>query len=155
MRQDNQTLNGAFGEFVIDLSCGLKRGLLIPRLRFSFLSSVSLVKAEPRNCTKQEESDCISIFQLFLGFGCGLMLHLLLLLPLIGIMRQWCFCLVWESLYNLRFLFNCAATGLVPNVDYCHNAKMHSCGNAVCVLFPDYLELQTGSSYYPYCPLNL
>lgn len=59
------------------------------------------------------------------------------------------FCLFLEILCNLRFLFYCAATRLVPNVDYCHDSKMHSRGNAVRVLFPDYLELQTGSSLLP------
>ena len=58
------------------------------------------------------------------------------------------FCLVWESLYN--FLFSCAATRLVPNVWLCIAVEMQ------CVFrFPWlFLELKTGSSYHPYCPLN-
>ena len=119
MRQDNQTLHGAFGEFVTDLCRRSKRrDLSFPVKEFPFCR----FSVEGRKNIIGILSD---VFRRF----CSVLLFF-----------DWHdetmtspFRSARESLYNLRFLFNCAATRLVPNVDYCHNAKMHSRGNAACV----------------------
>lgn len=125
MRQDNQPLHGAFGEFVTDLCCRLKwrKDCCFPVKEFSSWRQLACVdiqhRAESRNCRRQEENNCIKYCQTFLDFILSMIvLHLLFLVTF-----DWydetvmsLFCLVCESLYNLRFLFYCAATRLVPNV---------------------------------------
>lgn len=86
MRQDNQPLHGAFGEFASDLCCRLtwREDCFFPDKEFPFWHQLAWLdiqrRAELRNCRRQEEYDCIKFCQTFLGLSCTMfLLHLLFL----------------------------------------------------------------------------